>query len=79
MDIFLMIHCLLDTYLTCCVPRRRTEVIAWQNSQAENSFWHETIVTGYQSRTYAECGDVNEVYRKMIGARDKVRTTVGDD
>eukprot|EP00877_Chromochloris_zofingiensis_P010305 jgi/Chrzof1/5528/Cz16g06130.t1 len=51
---------------------KRTEVIAWQNSQAENSFWHETIVTGYQSRTYAECGDVNEVYRKMIGARDKV-------
>ncbi|GIL74679.1 hypothetical protein Vretimale_2315 [Volvox reticuliferus] len=49
------------------------ERLQFEESQAENSYWHELIVTGYQSKSYQLLGgDLGAVYAKNMEAREKV-------
>ncbi|WIA12333.1 hypothetical protein OEZ85_012387 [Tetradesmus obliquus] len=44
----------------------------WENLQQENSFWHDVVVNGYQSRKYAEGGDLDAVWARIRDSRDEV-------
>ncbi|PNW71277.1 hypothetical protein CHLRE_16g647500v5 [Chlamydomonas reinhardtii] len=47
--------------------------LTFENSQAENSYWHDLVVTGYQSKSYQLLGgDLSAVYDKNMEAREKV-------
>ncbi|KAG2437776.1 hypothetical protein HYH02_011151 [Chlamydomonas schloesseri] len=47
--------------------------LTFENSQAENSYWHDVVVTGYQSKSYQLLGgDLSAVYAKNMEAREKV-------
>ncbi|GIL48315.1 hypothetical protein Vafri_4598 [Volvox africanus] len=49
------------------------ERLHFEESQAENSYWHEVIVMGYQSKSYQLLGgDLAAVYGKNMEAREKV-------
>ncbi|GLC40306.1 hypothetical protein PLESTM_001046900 [Pleodorina starrii] len=49
------------------------EWLQYEESQAENSFWHDLIVAGYQSKSYQLLGgDLGAVYAKNMEAREKV-------
>ncbi|KXZ41067.1 hypothetical protein GPECTOR_863g106 [Gonium pectorale] len=49
------------------------ERLQFEESQAENSYWHEVIVSAYQSKSYQLLGgDVGAVYGKNMEAREKV-------
>ncbi|KAG2499479.1 hypothetical protein HYH03_002426 [Edaphochlamys debaryana] len=49
------------------------ERLAFENSQAENTYWHEVVVTGYQSKSYQLLGgDLGAVYARNMEAREKV-------
>jgi hypothetical protein len=39
---------------------------ALETQQQENSFWHEQLVGGYQSRSYQEAGNLDAVYLRFI-------------
>lgn len=45
---------------------------ALETQQQENSFWHEQLVGGYQSRSFQELGDLDAVYRRFTEARSAV-------
>jgi hypothetical protein len=38
----------------------------------ENSFWHDVTVNAYQSRRFAETGDLDTVWASIRDSRDKV-------
>ena len=41
--------------------------------QTENSFWHELVSGGYQSKSYIEVkGDLDALYMRTVTVRDKV-------
>lgn len=43
----------------------------------ENSFWHDVVANGYQSRKFAETGDLDAVWASIRDTRDKVRKERG--
>ncbi|EFJ46689.1 hypothetical protein VOLCADRAFT_105434 [Volvox carteri f. nagariensis] len=49
------------------------ERLQYEESLAENSYWHEVIVSGFQSKSYQLLGgDLGAVYGKNTEAREKV-------
>jgi hypothetical protein len=42
----------------------------------ENSFFHDVIVNGYQSRKFAETGDLDAVWARIRDSRDEVRCNI---
>lgn len=43
-----------------------------ENMLGENAFWHDVTVNGYQSRRFAETGDLDAVWASIRDSRDKV-------
>jgi hypothetical protein len=46
--------------------------VVQENMLGENTFWHDVTVNGYQSRRYAETGDLDAVWASIRDSRDKV-------
>lgn len=52
----------------CSVPASKQQ----ENMLGENAFWHDVTVNGYQSRRFAETGDLDAVWASIRDSRDKV-------
>mmetsp|Transcript_12208 Transcript_12208/g.26250 ORF Transcript_12208/g.26250 Transcript_12208/m.26250 type:complete len:1102 (+) Transcript_12208:74-3379(+) len=48
------------------------ERLQYENSQEENNYWHDLLVMGYQSKSFQQSGDLEQVYLKNQEARNKV-------
>jgi hypothetical protein len=48
------------------------ETFDWAALQEDNSFWHDVAVNGYQSRKFAETGDLDLVWASIRDSREKV-------
>eukprot|EP00882_Tetradesmus_deserticola_P013219 GHRQ01014016.1.p1 GENE.GHRQ01014016.1~~GHRQ01014016.1.p1 ORF type:complete len:535 (+),score=251.96 GHRQ01014016.1:49-1653(+) len=48
------------------------EKFDWENLTQENSFFHDVIVNGYQSRKFAETGDLDAVWARIRLSREEV-------
>ena len=51
---------------------RTLERLEWQSAQEENGWWHDYAATALQGRSFAECGDVDAVFAKMLAAHEQV-------
>eukprot|EP00798_Chlamydomonas_sp_ICE-L_P000548 gene548-1963_t len=45
----------------------------------ENSYWHDILVTAYQSKSYQEVKDVDMVYNRTMDSRTKVFAEAGPE
>ncbi|KAJ9517538.1 hypothetical protein QJQ45_024978 [Haematococcus lacustris] len=48
------------------------ERLQYEESLQENSHWHDTIMTAYQSKSYQELRDIDAVYKRSREARTQV-------
>jgi hypothetical protein len=61
--------------LLCLLPPnvcRTLEQLEWENSQQENSFWHDMMAMSYQSRSFAQHQDLDQCYLSTVKARERV-------
>lgn len=72
-------HSSLTLALSLSLPRSQLTTLAnlerlqFENSLQENPFYHESMATGYQSKSYQVLGDLDAVWTKTQEAREKVR------
>jgi hypothetical protein len=69
--------CLICLLLLLLLSRSNVERFEWENLTQENSFFHDVVVNGYQSRKYAETGDLDAVWARIRDSRDEVRGSSG--
>lgn len=62
--------------VVCC---RTLEVLEWENNLQENTFYHDIMAQGYQTRTWAETGDLDQVWARMVAARSAVLEALSQD
>lgn len=50
------------------------EALQFENSLSQNNYWHEVLVTSYQSRSFVErAGELDVLRQLFLDARDQVR------
>eukprot|EP00879_Flechtneria_rotunda_P018339 GHRR01019236.1.p1 GENE.GHRR01019236.1~~GHRR01019236.1.p1 ORF type:complete len:223 (+),score=53.86 GHRR01019236.1:40-708(+) len=57
----------------------KLETFDWENVTQENSFFHDVIVNGYQSRKFAETGDLDAVWSRIRDSRTEVMAVMNPD
>jgi len=51
---------------------KKLEQLQFENDQQENSYWHNVVLSGYQSKSFQVLGDISLVHIKTLEARNKV-------